>query len=287
MSAVSQDPAGAEGIGERLYRLVADLYPICRSITGAGARETLGALAQLVPLEVHEVPSGTPVFDWVVPKEWNIRGAYLRGPDGRKIVDFADHNLHVMSYSVPVRAKLGLAELRPHLFSLPEHPDWIPYRTSYYREDWGFCLPHRVLETLREGDYEVVIDSTLEPGSLSYGEFFVPGESEREILIFSHLCHPSLCNDNLSGLAVSAYLAASVAAEKRKHSYRFVWGPGTIGSICWLSINEQNVSRVDHGLVLALLGDRGPLTTSGVVGKPPLSTAPPRTSCSRAVRGRR
>ena len=247
-------------IGRRMYALVEQLYPICRSITGAGVRETLAELAKLVPLDVHEVPSGTQVFDWVVPKEWNIREAYLRGPDGRTIVDFADHNLHVMSYSTPVRATLSLAEIRPHLFSMPEQPDLIPYRTSYYREDWGFCLPHRVLAALPEGEYEVVIDSTLAPGSLSYGELFIPGESDREILIFSHLCHPSLCNDNLSGLAVTAYLAAAVGREKRKYGYRFVWAPGTIGSICWLSLNERNVDRIAHGLVLALVGDRGPLT---------------------------
>jgi aminopeptidase-like protein len=200
------------------------------------------------------------VFDWTVPKEWNIRGAHIKGPDGKTVVDFADHNLHVMSYSTPVRAKMSLAELRPHLHSLPDHPDWIPYRTSYYREAWGFCLPHRVLEQLRDGEYEVVIDSTLAPGSLTYGEFHVPGEIEDEILVFSHLCHPSLCNDNLSGLAVTSHLAAAVAQSKRRHSYLFVWAPGTIGSICWLSLNEERVKRIAHGLVLALLGDPGPLT---------------------------
>jgi aminopeptidase-like protein len=246
--------------GEGLHALVRELYPICRSISGAGVRETLAMLRRLVPLEVHEVPSGTQVFDWVVPKEWNIASAYIKGPDGRKVVDFADHNLHVVSYSKPVHATMTLAELRPHLHSLPDHPDRIPYRTSYYREDWGFCLPHRVLSELRDGRYEVVIDSTLEPGSLSYGELHVPGAIEDEILIFTHTCHPSLCNDNLSGLAVTATLAAAIAREKRRHSYRFVWAPGTIGSICWLSRNEHNVRRIAHGLVLALVGDRGPLT---------------------------
>jgi aminopeptidase-like protein len=262
MSGAEPRVAGAarEPSGEDLHALIRELYPICRSISGRGVRETLAILRRLVPLDVHEVASGTQVFDWVVPNEWNIAGAYIKDPEGKKVVDFADHNLHIMSYSKPVRATMTLAELRPHLHSLPDHPDRIPYRTSYYREDWGFCLSHRVLSQLRDGRYEVVIDSTLEPGSLSYGELHVPGAIEDEILIFTHTCHPSLCNDNLSGLAITAKLAASIAGEKRRHSYRFVWAPGTIGSICWLSRNEHNVQRIAHGLVLALVGDRGPLT---------------------------
>lgn len=246
-------------LGERMYSLIEELYPICRSITGAGVRQTLDTMSRVAPLEVKEIPSATRLFDWVVPNEWNIRSAYIKGPDGEKIVDFADHNLHVMSYSTPVNAKMTLTELRPHLHSLPEHPDWIPYLTSYYREDWGFCLPHRILERLEDGIYKVFIDSSLTPGSMSYGELLIPGESDQEVLIFSHLCHPSLSNDNLSGLAVTAHLASALTHEKRKHSYRFVWAPTTIGSIGWLCRNEHRAQRIAHGLVLALLGDRGPL----------------------------
>jgi aminopeptidase-like protein len=240
-----------------MHALIAELYPICRSITGDGLRTTLRRLQQLVPLELHEVPSGTQVFDWTVPKEWNIRDAWVANARGERVIDFRRHNLHVMNYSVPVRRRMTLAELRPHLHTLPEHPDWIPYRTSYYAEAWGFCLTHRAMEALPEGEYEVCIDATLEPGHLTYGELFLPGTTTDEILFSCHSCHPSLANDNLSGIAVAVWLARHFADQPRRHGMRFLFIPGTIGSITWLARNEATVQRVKHGLVLSCLGDPG------------------------------
>ncbi|MGH6624598.1 MAG: DUF2172 domain-containing protein, partial [Burkholderiaceae bacterium] len=187
-----------------------DIYPICRSITGDGVRETLRRIGEVIPLEITEVPSGTPAFDWEIPKEWNIRDAYVADLAGRRWIDFRRHNLHVMSYSTPVRTTMTLAQLRPHLHTLPDRPDWIPYRTSYYREAWGFCLAHRDLERMPEGEYEVVIDSELAPGNLTYAECRVPGTSGSEVLIYTHVCHPSLANDNAIGIACSAVLAAAL-----------------------------------------------------------------------------
>ena len=192
--------------GPKLYDLVRELYPICRSITGNGVRETLRRLQTEIPLQIEEVPSGTQVFDWVVPREWNIRDAYIKDSSGKRVVDFQASNLHVMSYSVPVHRRMPLAELRGHLFTLPDRPDWIPYRTSYYNENWGFCLSQTQLNSLPDGEYEVAIDSSLEPGHLTYGELCVPGTTSEEILISCHVCHPSLCNDNLSGIAVAVAL---------------------------------------------------------------------------------
>jgi aminopeptidase-like protein len=206
------------------------------------------------------VPSGTKVFDWEVPREWNIRSAWIKDPDGRVVVDFAANNLHVVNYSAPVHAKMSLAELRPRLFSLPDHPDWVPYRTSYYKETWGFCVAHRVLQSLRDGEYEVYIDSTLAPGSLTYGECVLPGKTSDEVLVSAHACHPSLANDNLAGLAVSMTLASLLAAVPRRLTYRFIYGPGTIGSLSWLAHNEHIVPRIRHGLLLTCAGDRGQVT---------------------------
>jgi len=244
--------------GEEMVRFIAKAYPICRSITGDGVRRTLALIREHIPLEVHEVPSGTPVFDWTVPKEWNIRDAWIKDPSGRKVVDFQDSNLHVLSYSVPIHAKMPLEELRRHLFTLPDKPDLIPYRTSYYKEAWGFCLSHNQFRELPAGEYEVLIDSSLEDGSLTYGELFLEGESEREVLLSTHVCHPSLCNDNLSGIAVMTWLARELQGRpKRRYSYRFLFIPGTIGSITWLARNEERAARIAHGLVAANLGDPG------------------------------
>jgi aminopeptidase-like protein len=241
-----------------LQALVARLYPLCRSITGDGVRHTLDAIAEFVPLERHEVASGTPVLDWEVPREWQVRAAHVTGPDGVRLVDFADHNLHLVSYSAPFRGRLTAEQLAPHLHSLPEHPDWIPYRTSYYEANWGFCVRDRDLARFRAaGHYEVVVDTTLAPGHLSYGEFVIPGATEREVVFFTHVCHPSLANDNLSGIAVSALLARSLRADRRRHTYRFVWAPGTIGSITWLARNRHRVGCIAHGLTLSCLGDAG------------------------------
>jgi len=253
----TQSPEEARNKGEALFALVKRLYPICRSITGNGVRETLRVIKEIIPIEVREVPSGTPVLDWNVPDEWNIRDAWIKGPDGRKIVDFQRSNLHVVSYSVPFRDTLSLVELKKHLFSLPDHPHWLPYRTSYYRETWGFCLTHRRLTSLPEGDYEVCVDSTLAPGSLTYGELLLPGLCPDEVLISCHVCHPSLANDNLSGIAVATFLASQLAQRNRRYSYRFIFIPATIGAITWLALNERNIKNIRHGLVLAGVGDTG------------------------------
>jgi len=246
-----------EALGQEMYQLASELFPICRSLTGAGVRQTLQTIGRLIPLRMHEVPSGTAVFDWTVPPEWNIRDAYVADARGHRVVDFNRHNLHVVNYSVPVRARMSRAELDAHLFSLPEKPDWIPYRTAYYERSWGFCLSHRQRLALPEGEYDVVIDSTLEPGHLSYGEYCLPGELPDEILISCHVCHPSLGNDNLSGIALATFLARHVATEPRRYSYRFLFIPGTIGSITWLARNQALVSRIKHGLVLTCVGDAG------------------------------
>jgi aminopeptidase-like protein len=251
---------GQENLGAELHRLIADLYPICRSITGDGFRETLRRLGRFVPLTVHEVPTGTRVFDWIVPKEWNIRDAYVKDGTGRRVIDFRQSNLHVVNYSVPIRATLTRAELQGHLFTLPEHPEWIPYRTTYYEESWGFCLSHNQLLQMKDETYEVLIDSSLQDGHLTYGEVFLEGATDEEVLITCHACHPSLCNDNLSGVAVTTFLARALSERPHRFSYRFLFIPGTIGSITWLALNEDNVDRIRHGLVLALLGDAGPFT---------------------------
>jgi aminopeptidase-like protein len=245
--------------GQDMHRLIAELFPICRSITGDGVRQTLRILRGHIPLEVHEVPTGTKVFDWTVPKEWNIRDAFVKNSKGVRVIDFAKSNLHVVNYSVPIRRRISLSELKEHLFTLPERPDWIPYRTSYYKEAWGFCLSHGQFEALPEDDYEICIDSTLENGHLTYGEYFLPGETQNEVLISCHTCHPSLCNDNLSGIALAVSLAQHLGALPRHYSYRFLFIPGTIGAITWLALNESRLSLIKHGLVLNGVGDAGKL----------------------------
>lgn len=236
------------------------LYPICRSITGAGLRETLHILRESIPLQLVEVPSGTEVFDWEVPLEWNIESARITAPDGRVVVDFGEHNLHVVSYSEPVTTTLPLKELRARLHVHACNPDWIPYRTSYYKRNWGFCLRAKDLELWTPGDYRIEIQSSLEPGFLSYGELVLPGACNREVLVFTHACHPSLANDNVSGLAVTAALAQWLEGRSRRYTWRFVFAPGTIGSLCWLRNNEAVLGRVEHGIVLGLLGDGAPWT---------------------------
>jgi aminopeptidase-like protein len=251
---------GSSSLGDDIYSLIRELYPICRSITGEGLRETLGRIRKEIPLEMHEVPSGTQVFDWTVPKEWNIRDAYVKDTRGERIIDFRRHNLHVVNYSVPVHRKMSLAELRPHLHTLADQPEWIPYRTSYYKENWGFCLSHKQLQTMREAEYEVFIDSSLENGSLTFGECYLTGENRAEVLVSCHACHPALCNDNLSSVAVATFIAKYLGLAKLRYSYRFLFIPGTIGAITWLSQNEQHVNAIQHGLVLTCVGDRGHIT---------------------------
>lgn len=250
----------AREIGPSMYQLVADLYPVCRSITGNGLRQTLQVIRSHIPLELHEIPSGTQVFDWTIPKEWNIRDAYIKDTRGHKIVDFQKCNLHVVNYSVPVQGMVPLEELKKHLFTLPAYPDWIPYRTSYYDETWGFCLTHTQFLTLQDAAYEVCIDASLEAGHLTYGEYYLPGETADEVLISCHVCHPSLGNDNLSGIALATFLAQHLGTRSRRYSYRFLFIPGTIGAIAWLCVNAQQVSRIAHGLVVTCVGDAGSFT---------------------------
>jgi aminopeptidase-like protein len=247
-------------VGREIFALIRELYPICRSITGDGFRQTLARLKKEIPLEEHEVASGTQVFDWTVPREWNIRDAYVKNSHRERVIDFRRHNLHVVNYSIPVHRKMSLAHLRPYLHTLPEQPDLIPYRTSYYTENWGFCLPHRQLEEMPEDDYDVCIDSTLHDGHLTYGECLLKGASTEEVLISCHACHPSLCNDNLSGVSVATFLAKHLAKVRLHYSYRFLFIPGTIGSITWLSLNEDRTSAIRHGLVLTCVGDSGLVT---------------------------
>ncbi|MGQ0619551.1 MAG: DUF4910 domain-containing protein [Panacagrimonas sp.] len=245
---------------EALHPRMVGLYPICRSITGDGVRSTLKLLQGEIPLEIREVPSGTEVYDWTVPREWNIRGAYIRDARGNTVVDFRHHTLHVVSYSVPVDRRMSLAELKKHIHTLPDRPDWIPYRTSYYAENWGFCMSHRQFESLEDGEYEVRIDSTLEPGALSYGELLIPGQTRDEVLVSCHVCHPSLCNDNLAGISIATQLALVLGRFSLRYSYRFLFVPGTIGSIAWLAGNEAGAERIRHGVVLTCVGDAGAST---------------------------
>ena len=250
-------PGDTADPGRALFALVARLFPICRSITGEGVRKTLSILSEHIDIAVREVRTGTQVFDWIVPQEWTVRGASLRTASGRSIVDFADCNLHLLNYSEPVSCRLSLAELKPHLHTLPDQPDLIPYRTSYYRRDWGFCLRHRDYLALPDEDYDVAIDTELADGALTYGEVFLPGETDREVLLSAHICHPSLANDNCSGLAVLTLLAKTLSQRRNRLSYRFLFAPGTIGALSWLAANEDKVHRIDHGLVVSCIGDGG------------------------------
>lgn len=247
----------ANSIGSEMYHLMENLYPICRSITGNGVRQTLTEIKKYIDLQVHEVPTNTQVFDWTIPKEWNITDAYVADSKGNKIVDFKKSNLHVVSYSIPIRKKMHLAELKQHLYTIPDLPNTIPYLTSYYKEDWGFCMAHKDFLDLKDEEYEVVIDSTLRDGSLTYGEFFIPGSTSDEILVSCYVCHPSMCNDNLSGVVLTTLLARELSKVKTNYSFRFLFVPETIGAISWLAANEKNLSKIRHGLVATCLGDPG------------------------------
>jgi aminopeptidase-like protein len=253
----SVDQENLAELGDELHSFAAQLYPICRSITGEGIRQTLDLIGERISLRKFNVPSGTRVFDWTVPKEWRVRDAYIKDSDGRRVVDFQKSNLHLVNYSTPIRAQMTLSDLKSHLFTIPEQPDWIPYRTSYYKEDWGFCLSHNQLLAMKESKYEVCIDSSLENGTLTYGECYLPGQATDEVVISCHACHPSLANDNLSGLAVATFLAGLLSQCDRHYSYRFLFIPGTIGAITWLAQNRETAGRVRHGLVLTCIGDLG------------------------------
>jgi aminopeptidase-like protein len=254
---MSLDKPLVDDVGTEILALAARIFPICRSITGDGVRQTLREVGAHIDLEFHEVATGTPVLDWTIPREWNIRDAWIKNERGEKIVDFNRSNLHVMSYSVPVQRRMSLTELKKHIHTLPDQPDLIPYRTSYYAENWAFCMSHRQFEALRDETYEVSIDSSLTDGHLTYGEYFHKGETEDEFLLSAHVCHPSLANDNCSGIALLTHLAKRISGLRTRFSYRFLFAPGTIGAITWLARNEDRVVRIKHGLVVSMVGDRG------------------------------
>ncbi len=242
---------------DAMFALIEELYPLCRSITGNGLRQSLEMISGHSPLQVTEVPTGSKVFDWIIPREWNIRDAYVKNAAGERVIDFQASNLHVLNYSLPVSTTMSLEELRPHLHTLADKPDWIPYRTTYYADDWGFCLSHNDMLALEDGQYEVHIDSSLEAGSLTYGERVLRGQSEQKVLLFAHTCHPSLGNDNLSGMVLLAELANILAQMSLRYTYHFVFAPATIGSITWLSQNEHELDQIKHGLVASVVGDAG------------------------------
>ncbi len=241
-----------------MYKLAERLFPICRSITGNGFRESLNILKEIVPeINTHEVPSGTQVFDWTVPKEWNIKGGGIYRLNGEKVIDFKDTNLHIMGYSLPIDKIVGREELLEHVYTQPDQPDWIPYITSYYKERWGFCMSENQKRTLTDKEYKVVIDSSLIEGSLTYGELVVPGDTEDEILITTYLCHPSMANNELSGPVVIVELMKYVLQlPSHRYTYRFVINPETIGSITYISRNLEVLQKnVKAGFVLSCVGD--------------------------------
>lgn len=255
LSNVSEKPIAAN-----MFDLMKELYPICRSLTGAGVEQTLDLIENHIPLKRTHLSTGTQVFDWAIPNEWNIRDAYIKDSSGRKIIDFKKSNLHVLNYSAPIHKFISLDELKSHLFTLPQHPDWIPYLTAYYKENWGFCLSYNQYKTLVDDTYEVFIDATLAPGKLSFAEFLIPGKLKEEVLLTTYFCHPSLCNDNLSGVVLLTFLAKHLKSLDLKYSYRFLFIPETIGAIAWLALNEEKLSNIKHGLVATCVGDAGTMT---------------------------
>lgn len=251
--------ADFDSLGKEMYSLAERMFPICRSISGDGLRKSLRMLGDSVPMRIHEVPTGTKVFDWEIPREWSINDAYVQNSVGERVIDFQETNLHVVGYSIPFSGTMTLEQLRPHLHTVEEHPDWIPFRTTFYEEDWGFCLPHNELQKMPDDVYHVHIDSSLEEGSLSYGEVILEGNTDDRVLLFAHTCHPSLANDNLSGMSVLTALADLMEPADLNYTYHFVFAPTTIGSITWLSRNEDLLPTIRHGLVASVLGDPGPI----------------------------
>lgn len=251
-----------DNYGENMHNLMSELYPLCRSITGEGVRKTLDILKEHIPfLQQHEIPTGSNVYDWIIPREWKVKEAWLKYKDSdEKIIDYKDLNLYLLNYSRPYKGVISYDVLKEHCFTIEEHPDWTPYRTSYYSDTWGFCMPYSLLHSLdRNREYEVCIDTELFDGVLTYGEAFIQGETADEVLISTYLCHPSLCNDNLSGVVLTSFLAEILSKRKDlKYSYRFIFVPETIGAIAWLAANEENLTRIKYGLVATCVGDGSP-----------------------------
>ncbi len=243
--------------GKAIYDLAARIYPLCRSLAGDGVLETLAVIEECLPLTIHQVPTGTPLYDWKAPQEWIIREAYIADRSGNRVVDFARHNLHVVNFSVPVRTRMTLSTLKEHIHTLPDQPDLIPYRTCYHAEGWGFCMAHREFLSMPEGDYDVVIDAERRDGFLTFGEFIHPGETDETFILSAHLCHPSLANDNCSGLALLARLGEMLQSRRTRLTYRLLFGPATFGALAWLQQNEAHLGMVRHGLVLSCVGDAG------------------------------
>ena len=246
-----------ELIGNQMYDLMEELFPITRSITGKGVRKSLKILQNLINLKIHEIPTGFKVFDWTVPEEWNIDDAYIMNSKKEKIVDFNKSNIHVLQYSENIKKKITLDELKKHIFTLPDQPNSIPYVTSFYNKNWGFCMSHNEFLKLEDDDYFINIVSEHKNGSLTYGEFLIEGDSKEEILISTYVCHPSLCNDNLSGPVLTAFLAQYLSKVKMHYSIRFLFIPETIGAITWLALNENKIHNIVHGLVVTCVGDSG------------------------------
>jgi len=243
-------------LGLEMWSLVEKLFPINRSITGNGVRQTLKILSEQIPLKIHEVPTGTKVFDWTIPQEWNLRDAYIIDPHGNKIADFKKCNLHIVGYSVPIDRTLTLDELQEHLYSLPDQPEAIPYITSYYKERWGFCIAHNERLKLKEGIYHVFIDSELKDGYLTYGEFILPGEINKEVFLSTYVCHPSMANNELSGPVVAAFIGKWLASQPRRYTYRIIFIPETIGSITYLSRHLQELKQnMIVGFNISCVGD--------------------------------
>ncbi len=251
-------------LGQEMYALAERLFPICRSITGPGFRETLRILEEITgPMATHRYATGTKAFDWTIPKEWVIRDAWIKNSRGEKIVDFKRNNLHVVGYSTPVHKKMSLEELQPYLHSLVEQPDAIPYLTSYYKERWGFCLSQKQRDALLPGEYEAYIDSDLKQGHVTLGEVVVEGETEEEILFSTYCCHPSMANNELSGPLLCSFLARHLKerGEKLRYTYRFLFLPETIGSIAYLSrFGERLKKNLKAGFVVTCVGDPGEFT---------------------------
>lgn len=249
-----------DAIGADLHSLMRELFPIPRSLTGDGVRSTLAVIGRDLPLDIVELPTGTRVFDWTLPREWNVRAAWVEGPDGRRIIDVADSPLHLLGYSVPVDTVVDREELLEHIYTDPRDPHVVPYRTSYWSERWGFCTTQRQADSLPEGSYHVVVDATLDDGHVTYGEVSLEGEHDDVFLLSTTICHPALANDNLSGIVLLAGLARILAEQRLRHSFRLLWSPGTIGPLCWLHTNPEAIPHVKHGFAVSCVGDPGPLT---------------------------